>query len=425
MISPHGLASDSNAWFRVGLPSILSGFSGVGHVITTVDIPRTGRQFDTKATCGMAETGIVAVFTGARKPFELREFPVPDPEPGAILVRVTLANVCGSDLHAWRGEYDVSRGQTEPYCLSLGHEMTGEIAKLGDGVTCDYTGQPLGVGDRVVYQYFCPCGKCRGCQRGTTPRCVEGMRYRFPPNEYPHFNAAYGQYYYLRTGQAVFKVPDNVPDGLAGPANCALSQVIDGLEHGQVGVGDHLVIQGAGGLGINAIAVAKERGVSNIIVIDGVESRLELASEFGADATIDLNEFKTSDERIQRVKKLTDGHGADAVMELVGSAAVVSEGIEMVANGGKYLEIGNINQRQRVEISPASLVHGGKQFLGLMWYKPESLQRALTLLSTRADRYPFHKILSHSYPLAAIDQAFQDQDCGAVQRAALLPWEAA
>ena len=370
----------------------------------------------------MSDTGLVAAFTGVRKPFEFREYPIPEPEPGTILVKVTLSNICGSDLHAWRGDYDVSRGLTEPYCLSLGHEMAGEVAKLGEGVASDSAGAPLAVGDRIVYQYFCPCGRCRGCLRGTTPRCVDGLKYRYPPTEYPHFNAAYGQYYYLRPQQAVFKTPDNVPDDLAGPANCALSQVIDGLERGQVGVGDHLVIQGAGGLGINAVAVARERGVSQIIVIDGVASRLALAEEFGADETILLDEYPTPESRVARVQKLTDGVGADAVLELVGVAAVIPEGIEMLASGGRYLVIGNITQKQQVEISPAKLVHGGKQVLGLMWYEPESLQKALILLSTRADRYPFHKILSHHYPLTAIDDAFRDQDSAAVQRSALLPW---
>lgn len=370
----------------------------------------------------MSRTGLVAVFTGVRKPFELREFPVPTAGPGDVLVKVRMANVCGSDLHAWRGEYDVSLGQEEPFCLSFGHEMAGEVAELGDGVEFDSAGEPLSVGDRIVYQYFSPCGCCKACLRGKTPRCTTGMRNRRPPTEPPHFTGAYGQYYYLRRGQAVFKVPDNVPDELAGPANCALSQVIDGLERGNVGVGDSLVIQGAGGLGINAVAVARERGASQIIVIDGVDSRLELAREFGADETIDLKEFETPEARVERVRELTGGDGADAVMEVVGSAAVVPEGFEMLAPGGDYLMIGNINQRQRCEIRPADLVHGGKTVHGLMWYRPESLQKAIRLLSTRADQYPFRRILSDMFALSDVTHAFVEQDAGRVQRSALLPW---
>jgi threonine dehydrogenase-like Zn-dependent dehydrogenase len=149
---------------------------------------------------------------------------------------------------------------------------------------------------------------------------------------------------------------------------------------------------------------------------------LELAAAFGADVTLDLREFSTPAARIGRVHELTDGEGADAVLEVVGSPAVIAEGIDMLASGGVYLEVGNVNQKLTCEFNPASIVHGGKTILGLMWYQPESLQKALQLLSERADRYPFHKLLSHQYPLSAIDEAFRDQDAGRVHRAALLPW---
>ncbi|TWU07188.1 5-exo-hydroxycamphor dehydrogenase [Symmachiella macrocystis] len=370
----------------------------------------------------MTATGQVAAFTGVRKPFALREFPVPAPAAGAVLVKVRMANVCGSDLHIWRGEYDVSRGHTEPFCLSIGHEMAGEVAELGEGVTHDSAGQPLAVGDRIVYQYFCPCGRCRSCLRRSTPRCSEALRNRYPPDEYPHFNAAYGQYYYLNPGQAVFKVPANVSDDLAGPANCALAQVIEAFRRGHVGLGDHVVIQGAGGLGINAVAVAREMGVAQILIIDGIESRLELAHAFGADETMLLADYPHPDDRVRRVRELTDGWGADAVLEVSGLPAVVPEGLDMLAQGGTYLEVGNINQGKRVEIDPSVLVHGGKSLLGIMWYDPDCLKAALDLLSTKADVYPFEQILSHHYPLKDIDQAFADQDSGNVQRAALLPW---
>ena len=95
----------------------------------------------------MAETGLAVSFTGVRRPFELREFPVPEPAPGAVLVKVLMANVCGSDMHIWRGEYDVSRGEPEPYSRAIGHEMTGTVHRLGDGVTADSAGRPLAVGE--------------------------------------------------------------------------------------------------------------------------------------------------------------------------------------------------------------------------------------------------------------------------------------
>ena len=112
----------------------------------------------------MAETARLAVFHGTGRPFEIREYPVPDPEPGAMLIKIALANVCGSDMHYWRGEQDyVKMGRPLP--LNTGHEHVGTVAKLGQGVTADSMGQPLKIGDRVLYRYFCPCGRCKACLR--------------------------------------------------------------------------------------------------------------------------------------------------------------------------------------------------------------------------------------------------------------------
>jgi threonine dehydrogenase-like Zn-dependent dehydrogenase len=274
----------------------------------------------------------------------------------------------------------------------------------------------------VVYRYFYPCEQCRACLRGRTPRCPFALRHRHPPDIWPHFNAAYGQYYYLQPGHTVFKIPDNVSDDLAGPANCALSQVIYGLDLAGAGIGDHVVIQGAGGLGINAVAVARERGVEQIIVIDGLDDRLELAQAFGADHLIDLKEYPKPEDRVQCVKQLTSGWGADIVLEVVGHAEVIAEGLQMLGSGGTYVEIGNLCQGPTCTFDPSILVHGGKRILGVMWYDAQSLWKAVQLLSRRQAQYPFGRVLSHKFPLTEIDRAFTDQDAGKVHRSALLPW---
>jgi threonine dehydrogenase-like Zn-dependent dehydrogenase len=333
-----------------------------------------------------------------------------------------MANVCGSDLHIWRGEYDLSRGEPEPYSRAIGHEMVGTVHALGEGVEADSAGRPLAVGDRVVYCYFMPCGKCRACMRHSTPRCPRGLRHRLPPEVYPHFNAAYGQYFYLHPGGIIYKVPDNVSDDMAGPANCALAQAIYSLEQAGTGLGDHVVVQGCGGLGLNAIAVAKEMGAAQVIAIDGLDDRLEMARRFGADQIIDLRSLPQGEDRVRRVRELTDGWGADVVIELAGHPSVVPEGLEMLGSGGKYVEVGNINQKRTVAFDPSVLVHGGKSILGIMWYAPPALLQALEFLATRQHKYPFARVLSHKYPLHAINEAFQDQDSGRVHRAALLPW---
>jgi len=229
--------------------------------------------------------GKAAIFTGVGSPMEITEYPLPELAPGEILVRVSLANICGSDLHIWRGEVP---WRTFP--AILGHEMAAKVYQLGEGVSTDSLGQPLAVGDRVVYQYFYPCERCWACLSGNRAACPNrhSRWMSTPSDQHPHFMGAYAQYYHLTPRQPVFKVPDELTDEEVAPLNCALSQVLYGLHQTRITYGDTVVIQGAGGLGIYATAVARETGATSIIVIDGIEERLKLAQEFGADHLINI-----------------------------------------------------------------------------------------------------------------------------------------
>jgi D-arabinose 1-dehydrogenase-like Zn-dependent alcohol dehydrogenase len=140
-------------------------------------------------------TGRVAAFYGAGKLMEMQEYPVPEPEPGAMVVKMRLANVCGSDLHQWRGEFDVEKFG-RPYPQILGHEMTGSVHQLGEGVTRDTAGQPLAVGDRVIWRYFYPCGSCRACLKRVSRACPYARLYLTSSCDVaPHFYGAFGDYY--------------------------------------------------------------------------------------------------------------------------------------------------------------------------------------------------------------------------------------
>ncbi len=350
---------------------------------------------------------------------EIKEYPVPEPEPGAILIKVTMANICGSDLHQWRGDIDLAASGVRLPAI-IGHEMTGKVAKLGEGVSTDSAGEPLAVGDRLVYRYFNPCGRCAVCLRGEDAACSSNSRFIKPVEVPPHFTGAYADYYYLRPNQTVFKVPDDLTDEMVAPANCALSEVIYGLEKVGFGFGETVIIQGAGGLGINATAVAKEMGAHKVIVIDGITERLELAKAFGADELIHMKEHKTPKERIKRVRQLTGNRGAEVVAELVGFPEVMAEGLAMLGRGGRYLEIGNVSPGKTVDIDPALLVYSSKTIVSVLMYGPDTLKKALDFLGRTKDKYPFDKILSRTYPLEEINKAFEEQDKGLVSRSAIV-----
>ena len=354
----------------------------------------------------MAEQAAAAVFLGPGKGYEIQQFDIPDPDPEAIVVKVSMAGVCGSDLHIWRGDSPVFQAMAGGV---VGHEMTGRVSKLGSNISTDSLGQPLAEGDRVCYAYFYPCYRCYQCNKGEFAACPAKLA-AMGAGPSP-FNGAYGTYYYLRAGHWVFKVPDELSDEMVTSVNCALSQVTYGLSQAGLQMGDTLVVQGAGGLGTNACAVAKEMGAGQVIIIDGIAGRLELAKQFGADETINISEMPDAAERVQKVMELTGGRGADVVGEFVGLPAAVPEGLQMVRSGGTYLEIGNISFGATVEIDPSTLVWGSKRIVGVIMYDPWVIPQALNFLVRTRDKYPHEEVVSHDkYSLADINKAFEEAE---------------
>lgn len=367
--------------------------------------------------------GKAAVFFGPGKPFEIRELPLPDVEPDAVLIRVSFANVCGSDLHFWRGDAPL-RLPDDGWIF--GHEMTGRVARLGSRVKTDSLGRPLREGDRVAYAYFYPCGRCYACLRKEPASCPNKIGRPLGPSQFPHFHGAFAEYYYLSPGGAIFTVPESLPDELVAPVNCALSQVLFGLHQASFRFGDTVLIQGAGGLGLQAAAVAKDMGAGAIIVVDRIPGRLELARAFGADHTINIAEVTDARERVKLVMKLTGGVGVDVACDFVGFPAVIPEGIQMLRAGGTYVEIGTISRGAKVELEPSQLVWGSKKIVGIIQYDPWVIPRALDFLVRNRTRFPFERLISHRYPLEQINQAFADsewhaRETTAITRAALLP----
>ncbi len=366
----------------------------------------------------MAATNRAALFFEPGKPFRVDEFPIPEPAPGGITLRVKRANICGSELHIWRGDGRFGSVAT-PAGRILGHEATGVVHRLGEGVDRDWNGAPLAEGDRIAYQYFRPCGRCRNCMRGLSEACRDSFSVqRGKLDTWPYTRGAFADYLYLHPGQAIFKVPDHVTDTMVVSANCALAQVIMGLERVSVGPGDRVVVQGCGGLGVYACAVARQRGAELVIAIDGVDDRLELARAMGADHLID---FREHDERarIDAVKALTGGLGADVVVEVVGFAGVINEGLRMLAWGGRYLEMGTFYTGTSFACDPGRLVAQNQRIEAVASYDARSLQLAIEFLARNADGLPLDEVVV-DYPLEQIETAFADQDAGRVRRASLV-----
>jgi threonine dehydrogenase-like Zn-dependent dehydrogenase len=294
------------------------------------------------------------------------------------------------------------------------------VFRLGKNIKTDTTGQPIAEGDRVAWCYYVPCGRCPACMSGTGPCANRHAHAGASSDDFPHFKGGYAEYYYLSPGQWIYKIPDAVPDESAVYVDCAASTVAFALDQVRFSLGSTAVIQGAGGLGLCAAPIAKDVGAAQVIVVDMVPEKLELAKAFGANHTINAREYPTPEARIQRVKQLTGGRGADVVMEVVASAPqVVPEGIEMLTPGGTYLTCGLVGPYS-CNLSMMPIISKGLRVIGSSNYKPWTMPKVLDFMARAGKRYPFDKIISHKFELEKVGEAYQQMMEGKVVRAGIV-----
>ena len=361
------------------------------------------------------ETGRLVYLNGP-KDLEFREYPVPSPDPHAVVTEVVRSNVCGSELHVWKGDHPLQD------CV-LGHEALCRVSELGSKVKTDSAGTPIEVGDLVAPVYFQTCQSCDFCRRGEFYACDNDYEHTGKsPEIWPHFHAPWGTHYYIYPDNHFYKIPEALEDHLnvTAAANCALSQVLFGIEQVGVDYNDTVVVQGAGGLGLNATVVANEYGAETI-VIDGVGKRLEQAKAFGADHVIDFRELDTVAARKARVDEITAGVGADVAIEVAGVPEAFVEGIELLRKGGRYLEMGNVRPGYDVDFDPGKLTRKSIDITTAVEYDPWVLYDALEFLANTIDDYPYGRLIDAEFTLAEIDEALEASERRDLTRATLLP----
>jgi putative phosphonate catabolism associated alcohol dehydrogenase len=345
------------------------------------------------------KTAWAMVFVGPGKPLEMREYPVPDPEPGALLVETSIATICGSDIHTATGR----RGGDIPGIL--GHEITGRIIKLGSRSMTDIAGQPLQENDRVTWSIAAGCGECVFCKKWKLPqKCVKLFKYGHAScAEWPYFNGGFADVVYIRPGTAVLRVPDDLDDRLIVPINCALSTVMHGVEKMALHEGDTAVIQGAGMLGIYAAAVLRNHGCAKVFIIDQDIRRLKVAEKFGGTPLL-LGEYGNAGIK-DIVMQNTGGFGADAVLEVCGVPESIPAGVDMLRTGGHYVTAGVVFPDARFELDGYRIITGMITLAGIHNYRPDHLLKALDFVNETAHEYPFEELITAEFPLDDINEA--------------------
>lgn len=347
----------------------------------------------------------------------IQEFVLPVIGPDDALLRVELAGVCGTD-----GKY-FSGHLSAPYPIILGHEILGEITEIGAHAAERYQIRP---GDRVLVDSSLPCWACHECRLGQYRFCRGKRVYgtRTSVTVAPHLWGAMAEYMYVAPGSIIYKIGRRIP-GATAIAGLLLANGIEWLRsHGNVTLGDDVVIQGCGPQGLAAVVIAKESGARRIIVtgLGKDAARLELARRLGATEVVVADQ----EDVINRVTEATAGRMADVVLDVSGNVSATGISIQLARPTGVVVLAGLAGKDATLPMKIDHLVWNEIRLQGAYVKGEAAYAKALDFIETRASGYPIDQIVSHTYPLERAEEAIRAAAGQAAPenfiKAAIAPW---
>jgi putative phosphonate catabolism associated alcohol dehydrogenase len=353
------------------------------------------------------------LFSGANEPLELVRFPTPEPRGSELLVRVACCTLCRSDLHTHAGR------RVEATPTVLGHEIVGRIEAFGpDAPRTDAMGTPVQPGDRVTWAVAVGCGSCFYCAADLPQKCERPYKFGHGlANPVRPLGGGLADCIVLVPGTFWLRVPNEVPDAVAAPANCATATAAAMLRYGGAVDGRTVLVLGAGVLGVTACAMARTAGASAVIVGDPVAACRERAMTFGATFAL------STDELSDGVRDATAGRGADVVLELAGSADSVRNALSLARTGGTVVLAGTVAPVGSVELDPEKFVRRMLTVRGVHNYHPRDLVAALNFLAGSGREFPWESLIIARYPLEQTERAFATAHASPGQRVAVFPGE--
>jgi len=318
------------------------------------------------------------------KDLRIQDVDMPEVGYGEILVKVKAATTCGTDLKIYQ------RGYVEGVIklpTVFGHEWAGDIIEVGEGVPYFKKGMRIRAGNSS------PCLRCYMCQRGKYNLC-EDMMWLW--GAYAEYIKVPGRIVMLNTQE----IPDHVTYEEAAVTE-PLACVLHGAEEARVKLGDTVAIIGAGPIGLLHLLTVKKIGAGKVIISDTVDQRLQLASRLGADVTINAKK----DDTVETTKKLTDGYGADVVIEAIGLPTTWEQALKMVRKGGTVLEFGGCPPGTEIKISTEQLHYGETTVLGAFHTTPAHFKKALNLIASGTINVK--PLITNRMKLDDIKQAFE------------------
>jgi threonine dehydrogenase-like Zn-dependent dehydrogenase len=381
----------------------------------------------------MAAPGVLAATLVKPGKYEIREYPLPEPAAGCVLIRMEMSGICGTDKHTFQGYTTQYGGRALEFPIIQGHENVGTIAAIGgNGKYTDFEGVALREGDRVVVGANVACGECYYCRHDFPYYCCEKTTdygNNLSAKNPPYLFGGWSQYLFVVPGSFLVKVPDDLPSEVAVLTEIfAVSVGLDrakqmsSFPNESFRFDDTVVVLGVGPLGMCFLMKARMLGAGTIIAVDKSEYRLNFAKRLGADFAVNVGTM-SQEERLRTVKDLTHGRGADMVIECAGVPQAVPEALEMLRVGGLLVEAGNFSDLGEVPISPhRHICAKNARILGVGGEEPAAYGPGMRQMARYMKNYPLREFVTHRYGLRDVDAAMKKSVEAESMKVVLEPW---
>jgi len=323
-----------------------------------------------------------AVFNGSDKQLKIENVPMPVIGPGEVLVNVKACGICHTDLNYIEGVKPTGK-----LPIILGHEPAGVISRVGEDV------KEFNEGDRVVVYLFLSCGECKYCRTGKENLCERKQTVGTT------VDGGFAEYLKV-PAKALVKLPDEVPFEEGATLACSGMTPYHALKDiANLKIGETLAVYGTGGLGMNAIQIAKALGARSIVAVDIVKEKLDIAKKLGAKFTINASEENPP----SRIRELTNGEGVDVAIQTTPVPKVTEQAIESVGKGGRALIVGWGAPETVIQVNTMHLLMNEAKLMGCVGGIKQNLVELVELVRSGKIK----PIVSRKIPLEQINSGIE------------------
>ncbi len=332
-----------------------------------------------------------AVILGGQRQVELREFPVPEPGPGQVVLRMKAAGMCGSDLHNIYRTMNLDDPGHYRGCIA-GHEPCGTVEAIGPDCKRDFQ-----KGDRVLVYHICGCGHCSACLKGMIVNCTSDQRCVYGW----HRDGAYADYM-LAEEYTLLRLPEELSFTDGAIISCGFGTSFQGVRRADVSGYDTVLVVGLGPVGLAAAIISKARG-ARVIGVDISPERVATAEKFGCDLGL-----VAGDDALDAIMQYTNGHGVEVSLECSASQAGRMLSLEAARLFGRVVflgEHGNLSFNPSFTLIQKQLTLHGSWMSGIS--EMEDAIEHIVRWGLRPE-----KIVTHTFPLTKVKEAFELSDAG-------------